>query len=36
VADVLMALQFAQEHDLTPCIKGGGHNVPGSRPGTVH
>lgn len=29
VADVLKALQFAREHDLTLCIKGGGHNVAG-------
>lgn len=29
VADVLAGVQFAREHDLLICIKGGGHNIAG-------
>ena len=29
VADVITSLQFAREHDLLLCIKGGGHNIAG-------
>ena len=28
-ADVVTAVQFAREHDLLICIKGGGHNIAG-------
>jgi FAD/FMN-containing dehydrogenase len=29
VADVIASVQFAREHDLLLCIKGGGHNIAG-------
>jgi FAD/FMN-containing dehydrogenase len=29
VADVIACVQFAREHDLLLCIKGGGHNIAG-------
>ena len=29
VADVIAGVQFAREHDLLLCIKGGGHNIAG-------
>ena len=29
VADVISSVQFAREHDLLLCIKGGGHNIAG-------
>jgi len=29
VADVITSVQFAREHDLLLCIKGGGHNIAG-------
>lgn len=29
VADVVVAVQFAREHNLLLCIKGGGHNIAG-------
>src|SRR5262245_45450294 len=29
VADVIASLQFAREHKLLLCIKGGGHNIAG-------
>jgi FAD/FMN-containing dehydrogenase len=29
VADVIACLQFAREHDILLCIKGGGHNIAG-------
>src|SRR6476620_12640949 len=28
-ADVIASVQFAREHDLLLCIKGGGHNIAG-------
>ncbi len=30
VADVITCVQFAREHDLLICIKGGGHNIAGT------
>ncbi len=29
VADVVACVDFAREHGITPCIKGGGHNIAG-------
>ncbi len=29
VADVIACVDFAREHGITPCIKGGGHNIAG-------
>ena len=29
VADVIACVQFAREHELLLCIKGGGHNIAG-------
>ena len=31
-ADVIACVQFARDHDILLCIKGGGHNIAGLAP----
>ena len=34
-ADVMTAVRFAADHDLTVAVRGGAHSVPGSAPATA-